>query len=63
LIRQTDVVAENFRSGTLERWNIGFEDLAAINPALVMVRISGFGQTGPYRDRPLGRLACRDQNL
>ena len=59
LIGQTDVVAENFRPGTLERWNLGFEDLAAINPALVMVRISGFGQTGPYRDRPgFGRIAA-----
>jgi len=59
LISQTDVVAENFRPGTLESWNLGFEDLAAINQAMVMVRISGFGQTGPYRDRPgFGRIAA-----
>ena len=47
-----DVVVENFRPGTLEKWGIGFERLREENPGLVMVRISGFGQTGPYRDRP-----------
>jgi formyl-CoA transferase/succinyl-CoA--D-citramalate CoA-transferase len=51
LIRDVDVVIENFRPGTLERWGLGWEDLHAINPRLVMVRISGFGQDGPYRDR------------
>ena len=52
LIPKFDVVVENFRPGTLEKWGIGFAELQAIHPALVMVRISGFGQTGPYRDRP-----------
>lgn len=52
LIRASDVVVENFKPGTLEKWGLGYEALAADNPALVMVRISGFGQTGPYRERP-----------
>jgi len=52
LVARSDVVIENFRPGTLEKWNIGWEQLSAINPGLVMVRLSGFGQTGPYRDRP-----------
>ena len=51
LARTADVVVENFRPGTMERWGLGFGDLRAVNPRLVMVRISGFGQTGPYRDR------------
>jgi formyl-CoA transferase/succinyl-CoA--D-citramalate CoA-transferase len=46
-----DVVIENFRPGTLEKWNLGYEVMAEINPALVLVRTSGFGQTGPYKDR------------
>jgi crotonobetainyl-CoA:carnitine CoA-transferase CaiB-like acyl-CoA transferase len=59
LVAQAQVVTENFRPGTLERWRLGWDALAAINPALVMVRISGFGQTGPYRDRPgFGRIAA-----
>ncbi|MCC6609257.1 MAG: CoA transferase [Burkholderiales bacterium] len=45
-----DVVIENFRPGTLEKWGLGYESLAAGNPGLVMLRLSGFGQTGPYRD-------------
>jgi crotonobetainyl-CoA:carnitine CoA-transferase CaiB-like acyl-CoA transferase len=52
LVERADVLVENFRPGTLEQWNLGYEALAAVNPGLVMVRISGFGQTGPYRDRP-----------
>ena len=49
---------ENYRPGTLERWGIGYDILKAIAPKLVMLRISGFGQTGPYRDRPgFGRVA------
>jgi crotonobetainyl-CoA:carnitine CoA-transferase CaiB-like acyl-CoA transferase len=52
LVRSCDVVVENFRPGALERWNLGYEDLSKINPALIMVRISGFGQTGPYAERP-----------
>ncbi|AIJ23788.1 CaiB/BaiF CoA transferase family protein [Amycolatopsis methanolica] len=51
LVRQCDVVVENFRPGTLERWDLGPADLTAVNPDLVVVRISGYGQTGPYRDR------------
>ncbi len=52
LIKTTDVLIENFRTGTMERWGLGWEDLKAINPRLVMVRVTGFGQTGPYRRRP-----------
>jgi formyl-CoA transferase len=51
LVRHTDVVVENFRPGTLERWGLGPDELAAANPDVVLVRISGYGQTGPYRDR------------
>lgn len=47
-----DVFVENFRPGTMERWGLGYDRLSAINPRLVMVRISGFGQTGPYSARP-----------
>src|SRR5260221_8210220 len=58
LVAQADVLVENFQVGTLERWGVGWEDLRAVNPRLVMVRISGYGQTGPYRDRPgFGRIA------
>lgn len=46
-----DVVIENFRPGTLEKWGLGYEELAAGNPGLVMLRLSGFGQSGPYRDQ------------
>jgi formyl-CoA transferase len=46
------VVIENFRPGALEKWNLGYEALARENPGLIMVRLSGYGQTGPYRDRP-----------
>ena len=52
LAREADIVVENFRPGTLEKWGLGYDALAAINPGLIMVRLSGFGQTGPYRDRP-----------
>jgi crotonobetainyl-CoA:carnitine CoA-transferase CaiB-like acyl-CoA transferase len=59
LATSADVVAENFRPGTLERWHLGWEDLRAVNRGLVMVRISAFGQTGPYRERPgFGRIAA-----
>jgi formyl-CoA transferase len=47
-----DILVENFRPGTLEKWNLDYAALTRDNPGLVMVRISGFGQTGPYRDRP-----------
>jgi formyl-CoA transferase len=52
LARGADIVVENFRPGTMERWGLGYEALSRDNPGLVMVRLSGFGQTGPYRDRP-----------
>ncbi|HET9762712.1 MAG TPA: CaiB/BaiF CoA-transferase family protein [Casimicrobiaceae bacterium] len=52
LAGEADIVIENFRPGTLEKWGLGYETLAAANPGLIMVRLSGFGQTGPYRDRP-----------
>lgn len=52
LIAKADVLCENFRSGTLEKWGLGWEELKKINPRLVMLRVSGYGQDGPYRDRP-----------
>ncbi|HSC96168.1 MAG TPA: CaiB/BaiF CoA-transferase family protein [Burkholderiales bacterium] len=52
LAATADVVVENFRPGAMEKWGLGWERLSALNPRLVMVRLSGFGQTGPYRDRP-----------
>ena len=52
LIAQADVLIENFRPGTMEGWGMGYEDLSLLNPGLVMLRISGYGQTGPYRDLP-----------
>jgi crotonobetainyl-CoA:carnitine CoA-transferase CaiB-like acyl-CoA transferase len=58
LVAQADVFVENFQPGTLEKWGLGWDTLKEINPRLVMVRISGYGQTGPYRDRPgFGRIA------
>lgn len=52
LVKEADVLVENFRPGTLEKWGLGFDELHALNPRLVMLRVSGYGQTGPYRDRP-----------
>ncbi|APX93417.1 formyl-CoA transferase [Halomonas sp. 1513] len=52
LVGEADVLVENFRPGTLEGWGLGYEALAELNPRLIMVRISGYGQTGPYRDKP-----------
>ncbi len=52
LALDADIVVENYRPGVLEKWNIGYEQLKAINPALIMVRLSGYGQTGPMRDAP-----------
>ena len=58
LAATADVLAENFRPGTMERWQLGWEDLSRVNPRLIMVRISAFGQTGPQRERPgFGRIA------
>ncbi|MEK9752076.1 MAG: CaiB/BaiF CoA-transferase family protein [Rhodospirillaceae bacterium] len=51
LCEKADIVVENFRPGTLENWGMGYEDLAKVNPGLIMVRISGFGQDGPYASR------------
>ena len=52
LIQDADVVVENFRTGTLEKWGLGWDVLSQLNPRLVMLRVTGFGQTGPYRFRP-----------
>jgi formyl-CoA transferase len=52
LVMESDVLIENFRPGTMEGWGLGWEALHALNPRLVMLRVSGYGQTGPYRDRP-----------
>lgn len=52
LIAQSDIVIESFRPGRLEKWGMDYESLKAENPGLVLARISGFGQTGPYRERP-----------
>ncbi len=52
LVRHADVVVENFRPGTLERWGLGFDRLAAVRPGVVLARVSGYGQTGPYAERP-----------
>jgi len=51
IAKEADVVIENFRPGTLEKWGLGYDALAADNPGLVMLRLSGFGQSGPYRDQ------------
>lgn len=51
LVKVSDILLENFRPGTLERWGLGWEDLRAVNPSLIMVRVSGFGQSGPYRHK------------
>ena len=52
LVKDADIVVENFRPGAMEKWGLGWEALSAINPGLIMVRLSGYGQSGPYRDRP-----------
>jgi formyl-CoA transferase len=52
LAAEADVLIENFKPGTLEKWGLGYDTLAAANPGLIMLRISGYGQTGPYRDLP-----------
>ena len=52
LAADADVVVENFRPGTLEKWGLGFEDVSRLNPKIILVRLSGYGQTGPYRERP-----------
>ncbi|WP_019414806.1 CaiB/BaiF CoA-transferase family protein [Paenisporosarcina sp. TG20] len=52
LAEKVDVVLENFKPGTLEKWGLGLEDLQEVNPSIIMTRISGYGQTGPYREKP-----------
>lgn len=52
LALEADIIIENYRPGVLEKWQLGYEDLKAINPAVIMVRLSGYGQTGPMRDLP-----------
>ncbi len=52
LVAKSDVLIENFRPGTLEKWGLGWEALSTVNPGLVLTRITGYGQTGPYKDRP-----------
>jgi formyl-CoA transferase len=51
LVKQADFVLENFRPGTMEKWNCGYEQLSKLNPRLIMIRVSGYGQTGPYSHR------------
>ena len=58
LAAEADVVTENYRPGTMEKWGVGYEELKEINEGIVMLHISGFGRTGPYSDRPgFGRIA------
>jgi formyl-CoA transferase len=52
LVKEADVLVENFRPGTMAKWNVGWEDLKKENPALIMVSVSGYGQTGPYAAKP-----------
>jgi crotonobetainyl-CoA:carnitine CoA-transferase CaiB-like acyl-CoA transferase len=51
LVKEADILLENFRPGTMEKWGLGYEELSEINPGLIMVRVSGYGQTGPYSSR------------
>lgn len=52
LVAEADFIIENFRPGTMEKWGLGYEVLSKINPGLIMIRVSGYGQTGPYSERP-----------
>ncbi len=52
LVKEADFVLENFRPGTMEKWGLSYEELKAINPGIIMIRVSGYGQTGPYSKRP-----------
>jgi len=52
LVKDADILVENFRPGTLERWNLGWDALSVVNPRLVMLRVSGYGQSGPYAGKP-----------
>jgi crotonobetainyl-CoA:carnitine CoA-transferase CaiB-like acyl-CoA transferase len=51
LVKEADIIVENFRPGTMEKWNLGYNELKKVNPSIIMVRISGFGQSGPYKDK------------
>ncbi|MCC7484059.1 MAG: CoA transferase [Burkholderiales bacterium] len=57
-VTQCDIVIENFRPGTLEKWGLGYDELCRVNPGLVLVRVSGYGQTGPYSQRPGYGVVC-----
>ena len=67
LASEADVLIENFRPGTMEQWGLDYASLSARNPGLIMLRISGYGQTGPYRDRPgfgvIGEAMCGLRHL
>ena len=52
LVKEADFILENFRPGTMEKWGLGYEALKKINPKIIMIRVSGYGQTGPYSKRP-----------
>ena len=52
LAKEVDIIIENFRPGTMEKWGLGYEQLKEVNPGLIMVRVTGYGQDGPYRDKP-----------
>jgi len=58
LMPKIDIIVENFRPGGLERWGIGYEQLSALNPGLIMIRISGYGQDGPYSQMPGYGIIC-----
>ena len=58
LAAKCDFLIENFRPGSLEAWGLGYADLSAVNAGLIMIRISGYGQTGPYRERPGYGVIC-----
>lgn len=64
LVEWADILVENFSPGTLESWNLGYSQLSEINPRLIMVRVSGYGQTGPYKNKPgLDRTALSYSGL
>lgn len=52
LVKEADFILENFRPGTMEKWGLSYEELCEINPRIIMIRVSGYGQTGPYAERP-----------
>lgn len=58
LAKHSDIVVENFRPGTLEKWGLGYDALSHVNPRIILVRVSGYGQTGPYSGRPGYGVVC-----